>query len=237
MLNTGYFPDNLKIAKVIPIFKKEDPSLCNNYRPISLLPAISKIFEKVIFKQLYDYFTDNNLFYQHQYGFRSGHSTEMAVLETIDRIYIEMDKYKTPLNMYLDLSKAFDTINYNILLEKLTYYGVSGMANNLIKSHLTSRKQYVDFQEAKSALLDIKTGFPQGSILGPLLFIIYINDVSSVSSLFVPITYADDTTLSSNLNTFLYANNETPEDEMNNELGKISNWLKLNKLSLNIKKN
>ena len=98
----------------------------------------------------------------------------MAVLETIDRISIEMDKYKTPLNIYLDLSKAFDTINHNILLEKLTYYGVSGMANNLIKSYLTSRKQYVDFQEAKSALLDIKTGIPQGSILGPLLFIIYI---------------------------------------------------------------
>ena len=110
------------------------------------------------------------------------------------------------------------------------------MANNLIKSYLTSRKQYVDFQEAKSALLDIKTGIPQGSILGPLLFIIYINDISSVSSLFAPITYADDTTLSSNLNTFLYANHETPEDEINNELGKISNWLKLNKLSLNIKK-
>ena len=88
MLNTGYFPDNLKIAEAIHIFKKEDQSLCNNYRPISLLPAISKIFEKVIFKQLYDYSPDNNLFYLHQYGFRSGHSTEMAVLETIDRISI-----------------------------------------------------------------------------------------------------------------------------------------------------
>ena len=112
MLNTGYFSDNLKI---IPIFKKDDPSLCNNYRPISLLPAISKIFENVIFKQLYDYFTDNNLFYQHQFGFRSGHSTEMVLLETIDRISAEMDNYKTPLNIYLDLSKAFDTIIHNIL--------------------------------------------------------------------------------------------------------------------------
>ena len=156
---------------------------------------------------MYDYFTDNNLFYQHQYGFRSGHSTEMALLETIDRISAEMDNYKTPLNIYLDLSKAFDTIIHNILLEKFNYYGVSRMANILIKSYLTSRKQYVDFQEAKSALLDITTGIPQGSILGPLLFIIYINDISTVSSLFVPITYADDTTLSSNLNTFLYANN------------------------------
>ena len=141
MLNTGYFPDNLKVAKLFPIFKKEDPSLCNNYRPISLLPAISKIFERFIFKQLHDYFTDNNLFYQHQYGFRSGYSTEMTVLETKGRISIEMDKYKTPLNIYLDLSKAFDTINHNILLEKLNYYGASGMANNLIKSYLTSRKR------------------------------------------------------------------------------------------------
>ena len=144
---------------------------------------------------MYDYFTDNNLFYQHQYGFRSGHSTEMAVLETIDRISAEMDNYKTPLNIYLDLSKAFDTINHNFLLKKLNYYGVSGMANILIKSYLTSWKQYVDFQEAKSALLDITTCIPQGSILDPLLFITYINDISSVSSLFVPITYADDTTL------------------------------------------
>ena len=141
MLNTGYFPDNLKIAKLFPIFKKEDPSLCNNYRLISLLPAISKIFERFIFKQLHDDFTDNNLFYQHQYGFRSGHSTEMTVLETKDRISIEIDKYKTPLNIYLDLSKAFDTINHNILLEKLNYYRASGMANNLIKSYLTSRKR------------------------------------------------------------------------------------------------
>ena len=119
------------------------------------------------------------IFYQHQYSFRSGHSTEMAVLKTIDRIAIEMDKYKTPLNIYLDLSKAFDTINHNILSEKLNYYGVSGMANIVIKSYLTSRKQYVDFQEAKSALLDIMTGIPQGSILAALssLSYMYINGI------------------------------------------------------------
>ena len=98
----------------------------------------------------------------------------MSVLETIDRISIEMDSYKTPLNIYLDLSKAFDTINHNILLEKLNYNRVSWMANILIKSYLTSRKQYVEFQEAKSVSLDIKTGIPQGSILGPFFFIIYL---------------------------------------------------------------
>ena len=115
-LHTGIFPDKLKLAKVIPVFKKGDRTKLDNYRPISILPAISKIFERAIFDQLYIHFTHNNLFYESQYGFKKNHATEFAVLELIDRITQSLDNGKTPVNIYLDLSKAFDTLDHSILL-------------------------------------------------------------------------------------------------------------------------
>ena len=180
MINTGIFPDKLKLAKVCPIYKKDDENLFTNYRPISLLPAISKIFEKVIFRQLYDYFQIKKLFYNSQYGFRTEHSTEFAALEVIDRILIEMDENEIPINIYLDLSKAFDTLDHNILLYKLNHYGISGSSLKLIESYLTNREQYVEIDNTKSKTQKIKTGVPQGSILGPLLFLIYINDIAYI---------------------------------------------------------
>ena len=125
-LSTGIFPDKLKIAKVVPVFKKENPHMTGNYRPISLLPVISKVFEKIVFSQLYKYFNDNNLLYNSQYGFRKGHSCEYAAMEITDKIFKYLDNKKLPLAIYLDFSKAFDTINHKILLHKLKYYGVSG---------------------------------------------------------------------------------------------------------------
>ena len=119
VLNTGTFPDKLKIAKVIPIFKKGDPSLFENYGPISLLPAISKVLEQIIPLQLSSYFEKNKLLFDNQYGFRPKHSTEHAALELIDRIINKMDTTEIPLNIFLDLSKAFDTIDHTILLNKL----------------------------------------------------------------------------------------------------------------------
>ena len=119
MLNTGTFPDKLKIAKVIPIFRKGDPSLFENYRPISLLPAISKVLEKIIALQLSSYFEDNKRLFDNQYGFRPKHSTEHAALELIDRIINKMDTNEIPLNIFLDLSKAFDTIDHTILLKQI----------------------------------------------------------------------------------------------------------------------
>ena len=140
---TGIFPNNLKIAKVLPLFKKGDQTLMENYRPISLLPCISKVFEKVVFQQLYDYFDKENLFYKSQYGFRKYHSTEHACLEFLDKVMLELDKGKTPICIFIDLSKAFDTINHDILLEKLKYYGLDNTSLNWFNSYLNNRKQVV----------------------------------------------------------------------------------------------
>jgi len=237
MLHTGIFPDKLKIAKIIPLHKKDDETLLNNYRPISLLPAISKIFEKVIFKQIYHFFQEKKLFYNAQYGFRSEHSTEYAALELVDRVIMEMDKMNTPINIFLDLSKAFDTLDHKILLKKLKYYGFNGMAYNLMESYLTNRKQYVEMEGVESELLTVITGVPQGSILGPLLFIIYINDIVSASNLFNFIIYADDTTLSTTLEIIIKDTNYgNIESKINRELAGINDWLKTNKLSLNVSK-
>ena len=235
-LKTGVFPDPLKIAKVKPLYKKGDNFCLNNYRPISLLPTISKIFERVMFAQLYSYLNANNLLSEQQYGFRSQHSTELACVKLVDYITTEMDnvkKIKTPTAIFLDLSKAFDTLNFNILLNKLQYYGIDGISLSLIRSYLTDRFQYVQFENSESDLLEIKTGIPQGSILGPLFFSIMINDLVNSSNKFKFLMYADDTTIYFNLEDFPIENREVL---INNELEKVNKWLKLNKLAVNVDK-
>ena len=237
ILTTGIFPDKLKIAKVVPIYKKgENTQLCN-YRPISLLPAISKVIEKIMYSQLDNFFKTQRHLYDNQYGFRTEHSTEFAALELADRVITSMDHNETPINIYLDLSKAFDTLDHEILLAKLQYYGIHGTPLELLKSYLTNRKQYVEIEDTKSKMLDISTGVPQGSILGPLLFIIYVNDFALSSEKFKFVMYADDTTLTSTLETFSTNElNGNPASSINIELNKISEWLKLNRLTLNVQK-
>jgi hypothetical protein len=234
----GSFPNLMKLAKVIPLYKKDNNMLFDNYRPVSLLSSMSKVFEKIIYNQIYEHFTTNNLLYTSQYGFRSMHSTELAALELCDRIICELDKGETPINIFLDLSKAFDTIDHTIMLSKLKYYGFSDISLALLESYLSGRQQFVNFNDVKSDLMPLSTGVPQGSILGPLLFLIYVNDISEVSNLFKPIVYADDTTLSATLGTFKVGSDswETMESNINNELGKYSEWFKLNKLSINTSK-
>ena len=147
MIHTGTYPQQLKIAKVTPIFKANDKEQFSNYRPISLLPSISKIFESVIYQQLMKYLLENKLLSLQQYGFRANHSTELAALNLIDRLTYDLDNGKIPTNIYIDLSKAFDTLQHETLLNKLVYYGVRGKANDLICSYLTRRQQIVDFKK------------------------------------------------------------------------------------------
>ena len=145
MLNTGIFPSKLKQSKVTPIFKAKDKELLSNYRPISVLSSVSKIFEYAIADQLTKYLIDNNLFSPNQYGFRAQHSTELAALNLVDQLTYKMDRGKIPLNIYIDLSKVFNTLKFEILLDKLAYYGIKGIANSLIRSYLTNRQQIVEY--------------------------------------------------------------------------------------------
>ena len=167
-LHTVVYPSQLKMSRVKPLFKSGDKSLFNNYRPISLLPSLSKIFERVIFDQLLAYFTNNNLLCLNQFGFRPGHSTELAALRLVDHLITEMDRNRVPTNIYIDLSKTFDTLNHFILLEKLEYYGIADNSLSLLHNYLTDRCQYVEYNGHRSNTLPISTGVPRGSVLGPL---------------------------------------------------------------------
>ena len=222
-----------------PLYKKDDDRSFGNYRPISLLSSISKIFERVAFNQLYEHFTSNGLLYESQYGFRKLHSTELAALEFTDRISQEMDAKKIPFSIFLDLSKAFDTLDHKVLLTKLHHYGIRNIALNWFRSYLTKRTQYVDCNGVSSSIREIETGVPQGSILGPLLFIIYMNDIHTVSDSLNFILHADDTTLSSPMCSFTRrcnGNIELISTLINSEMNKIADWLAVNKLSLNVQK-
>ena len=223
MLNSGIFPDDLKVAKVIPLFKKGKKEILDNFRPIYLLPSLFKLFERVIFNQINAYFTAHDLYYSGQYGFREKHSTQLAALELVDRITRDIDIGNTPISVFIDLSKAFDTLDHFILLSKLHYYGINWSALQLLRSYLSNRKQFVQLGDVISLKTDISMDLPQGSILGPLLFLIYINDMANSSESFKFINFADDTTLITKINI---------NDSINDELAKFYNWLKANKLSL-----
>ena len=173
---------------------------------------------------------ENNLLTIEQFGFRRGHSTELAAIQLVDRLTKQIDLGNVPTNIYIDLSKAFDTLDHSILLDKLSYYGVCGVENLMLRTYLSNRHQYVEYNDSKSETKSISIGVPQGSILEPLLFLIYINDLPRVCRVFSMLMYANDTTLYCNIN------NANSDIILNNELCKISDWLSLNKLSLNVKK-
>ena len=153
----------------MPIFKGGCKSSVNNYRPISVLSCINKIFEKLLAKRIHSFLEKHNILYEYQYGFRKGHSTTHALIEIADRLKLAISANQLTCGLFLDLSKAFDTVNHEILLTKLDHYGIRGPALNLLKSYLTDRRQYVKIGKCESESRNINCGVPQGSVLGPLL--------------------------------------------------------------------
>ena len=221
----------MKIAKVIPIFKSGSVVDVNNYRPISLLSIFDKIIEKLMYKQLYDFLSNNDILFNNQFGFRKNLSTSLALMQITERIRKSIDNKKFGCGIYIDLSNAFDTVNHEILLKKLDHYGVRGSSLNWFRSYLCNRKQYVFLNGESSSLETLTCGVPQGSVLGPLLFLIYINDLPNISDKLEFFLFADDTNI-----YFEHESLNKLEKIINLELKKLSNWLIINRLSLNISK-
>ena len=191
----GTFPSVLKVAKVIPVYKNDDVCCISNYRPISVLTTFSKISEKLVCTRLNKYISDNAILHSSQYGFREKLSTAMALLKLTDDISRAIDDGNLTVGVFIDLAKAFDTVDHKILLNKLNHYGIRGVVNNWFSSYLSNREQYVKIGESNSSLCQIKCGVPQGSILGPILFLIYINDLNQISTVIKTIMFAEDTNL------------------------------------------
>ena len=229
-LNEGTVPDKLKIAKVVPIYKKGDKSQACNYRPISLLSVFDKLLERLMYNRLYIFLTKHNILYKYQFGFRKNYSTALALIEVIDNIYSKLDEQHFVLGIYLDLQKAFDTVNHEVLLCKLYNYGIRGVAYDWFKSYLSNRQQYT-VEGFASSLAKITCGVPQGSVLGPLLFLPYVNDIANAVPDHIVKLFADDTNLFiANKDPFLL--NIIANEAINN----LNKWFITNRLSLNVDK-
>ena len=233
-MNLGIFPDTLKTSKVTPIYKKGNREHIENYRPVSTLPIFGKIFEKLIYSRLYGFLDSKGIISDSQFGFRKGHSTANAIQYSSNIINNSIKNKKHILGIFIDLSKAFDTLDHTILLQKLENYGIRGIANELLKSYLTNRQQYTSILNETSSTEPIKYGVPQGSVLGPLLFLLYINDIINCITAdenIKLVLYADDT------NIFIMGDNRTDLIRKgNNFIEKVNDFMKSNLLHINLEK-
>lgn len=231
LLSEGYFPASLKLAKVSPIHKSGSTSDPNNYRPISVLPVMSKVLERLLFTRLDDYLSSSGFFSEFQYGFRPNSNTLAATLDLITDIKTNIDNKKIALGVFIDLKKAFDTVSHNLLLKKLEKLGISGSALIMLKSYLSDRYQITRIHDNQSSAKPITCGVPQGSILGPLLFLIYINNITETKVHGRLTLYADDTCL-------FYFGNSLDEiiNKAQEDLNTIYNWFQYNLLTINASK-
>jgi len=228
---TGKVPDKLKLAKVIPVYKKGETHLPGNYRPISLLSVFDKLLEKIMYYRLYSHLQVNKVLYKYQFGFRKNYSTSLALIDVIDNIYSNINNDKFCGGVYLDLQKAFDTVNHDILLYKLYHYGVRGVAHDWFRDYLTNRQQFTSLSGINSSFAYLACGVPQGSVLGPLLFLIYVNDIGNAVPYQAVKLFADDT------NLFVFGDSLADiENQASNCVCALNNWFVSNKLSLNLSK-
>ena len=224
---TGVFPSVLKTAKVVPVFKKDSKLNYSNYRPISLLSNIEKILEKLMYKRLYAFLNYNNIIYDLEFRFRQQYSTSHALINITENIRKALDDGNIGCGVFVDLQKAFDTVDHQILLAKLNHYGIRGVSNDWFKSYLSNCNQYVSINGYESGLAAINCGVPQGSVLGPLLFLLYINDLNQAIKFCKVHHFADD-------NNLLRLSNSIKKLSklVNTDLKHLLNWLNANKISL-----
>ena len=210
------------------IYKAGYSSDISNYRPISVLPCFSKILERLMYNRLYKYLKENNILYEKQFDLQSGYSTNDAIVQLVDKIFYSFEKEQFALGGFIDLPKAFDTVDHSTLLKKLKLYGITNKNLAWFESYLSNGKQHIEIGEnSKTDLKYITCGIPQGSILGPLLFLVYVNDLPNASRLLDPIMFSDDTNL-----FFNHKDIKHLFTVVNNELVSIKYWFTANKLSL-----
>ena len=230
-LHTGIYPDEWKVAKVIPLFKGGDREFVGNYRPVSLLPLPGKLLEKIVHNRISTFWTNSNFLSDHQGGFRKGFSTVSTIADLTDDIFDEINNGRTNLAAFVDLQKAFDTVNFDILLRKLNHAGIRNSLANWCKSYLNGRSQKTLVNGVVSGLLPITCGVPQGSVLGPLFFLVYINDLQNALVDCRVQLYADDSVIYQS-----GVNGDEAKDKLQTSLNEFCTWCKINKLTINTKK-